>query len=792
MDPLLNGLTPAQREAVEHVEGPLLILAGPGSGKTRVVTHRIAWLIRQGIPDREILALTFTNKAAEEMRSRVQHLTPGANVWLGTFHRFCARLLRRHAPLVGLEANYSIYDTADSRGAVRRAIAGAKIDDSVCTPEAVVSAISWAKNHLITPEQYQPKADNLLGATVKKVYPLYQNELRRSNAVDFDDLLLHVAMLLRENAPIRASLDERYRFILVDEYQDTNLAQYIIARSMSVDHPNLAVTGDPDQSIYGWRGANLNNILEFERDYPTVHVVRLEQNYRSSQRILRVASELIRHNVRRKQKRLFTENAEGTAVRLITYRTQKDEAESIAAEIAGEIHAGRRRPRDFAIFYRVNALSRALEFALRDQGIPYQMVNGVEFFQRKEIKDLLGYLQLINNPNDEAALRRVINTPQRGIGKTTLQRLADYALQHGISVLEAARHATEITTLRKRSAGLVHKFVAMFDRIAVAAGDPVEEIIGLVINESGYTAPLKKSTDEEDQQRLANIEELLSAARDFDERHATDNALEAFLEETSLVNDTDEWEVELDRVTLMTLHASKGLEFPVVYLIAVEEGLLPHERSRNHPDQLEEERRLMFVGITRAQERLQLSLAQHRDFRGQRKMTVPSHFLMEVPREEMHLEQPHGGVYVQSEPPHIEPVFSQLDDHATAESPWTPEEPDFAKTSPRPPKAATTVAKANAATTGAATVGDTAQTSKRLPPGLNITTAAQMACGTTPAAVSADVFRQGMAVDHPEYGRGQIVALGGAGIARHATVDFPATGGRRKLLLHATPLRPVS
>ncbi|MCK5644498.1 MAG: BamA/TamA family outer membrane protein, partial [Gammaproteobacteria bacterium] len=399
--------------------------------------------------------------------------------------------------------------------------------------------------------------------------------------------------------------------------------------------------------IYGWRGANLNNILEFERDYPKVNVVRLEQNYRSTQRILRVAASLIAHNVQRKEKGLFTENDPGAPVRLATYATQKDEAQGIASRIFDEIRAGRRRPGDFAVFYRVNALSRSLEFALRELGIPYQMVNGLEFFQRKEIKDVLAYLHLLNNPRDDVALLRVINTPPRGIGKTTIGRLTDHAARGGLSLLEAARESGGISTLGARPAALLTKFVRLFDRLSSATDGPVEEIVGLVISETGYQKRLQESEDEDDLQRLANIEELLTVARDFDERNGGAGRLEAFIEETCLVSDTDAWETEADRVTLMTLHASKGLEFPVVFLTAAEEGLLPHERSRERADQLEEERRLMFVGITRARQELQISMARYRDFRGQRKLTIPSSFLMELPRDEMELEHPRAESHVE-------------------------------------------------------------------------------------------------------------------------------------------------
>ena len=767
MDRLLECLTPAQREAVQHVDGPLLILAGPGSGKTRVVTHRIAYLLQQGVHPGQILALTFTNKAADEMRSRVERLAPGQPVWVGTYHRFCARLLRKYSPLVGLEENYTIYDTDDSARTLRTVIARLKLDLAHFTPESLASAISHAKNRLVTPADYRPRPGHPLGAIAARVYPAYQAQLTAANAVDFDDLLLHVAVLLRENPEVRQSLDDRYRFVLVDEYQDTNLAQYAIARALSIDHPNLAVTGDPDQSIYGWRGANLNNILEFEKDFPDVRVVRLERNYRSTKSIVRVASQLISHNLRRKPKDLYTENGEGTPVRLVTYADQKEEARQIAAEIAGAILAGRRRPRDYAIFYRVNALSWPLERALREQGVPYQLVRGVEFFQRKEIKDVIAYLQLLNNPRDAVAFQRVINTPVRGIGKTTLERLDAHAVRRGLSLLDAARDAGSIESLSKSTVKNVQAFVALFDRLAAVAGAAVEEILGHVLAESGYKQQFANSDNEEDLQRLANIEELLSVARDFDERHAQGRPLEDFLEETSLVNDTDNWEEENDRVTLMTLHASKGLEFPVVYLVAAEEGLLPHERSRDHPEQVEEERRLMFVGITRAQEELQISRAGYRDFRGQRKMTIPSQFLMELPRLEMERIENEPALAVDAEPAY--------DDTYQPSPPDAPAWPPGLK-EPPPPTPGLTERPVQTPAGGIrlTTAG--------------LTTAAELAGGTmTP--VSPDDFHQDMIVRHPAYGLGRIIALSGSGPQRKATVVFH--GGPMKFVLSQSPLRPV-
>jgi len=744
LDHILQGLTPAQREAVEHVEGPLLILAGPGSGKTRVVTHRIAYLLERGTPASKILALTFTNKAAEEMRSRLERLAPDRHVWVGTYHRFAARLLRQYAPIVGLQENYTIYDADDSARALRRVVGRLKIDLAHFTPESIAAAIGWAKNNLIAPEQYEPRAGHLLGSIIRRVYPAYQADLAKSNAADFDDLLLHAATILRQNPEVRQALDERYRFVLVDEYQDTNLAQYAIARALSIDYPNLAVTGDPDQSIYGWRGANLRNILEFEKDFPNVRVVRLERNYRSTKRILRVAAELIAHNVKRKEKSLYTENGQGLPVRLVTYSNQKDEAESIAARIADEIHSGRRRPRDYAIFYRINALSRAFEFALREYAVPYQMVHGQEFFQRKEIKDVLAYLRLLNNPRDDMGLLRVINAPARGIGKTTMDRLSRHAARRGLTLLEAARECCEIELLGTRAIGQVTEFVRLFDRLASVVDAPVEEILGHVLSLSGYQKRLEESESEEDQQRLANIEELLTVARDFDERNPGQGHLEEFLEETSLVGDTDDWQPENDRVTLMTLHASKGLEFPVVYLVAVEEGLLPHERSRERDDQLEEERRLMFVGITRSQEELQISMAAYRDFRGQRKLTIPSRFLMELPRGEMEVED------LAAAASWAEPLY---------EAPVLP-----------------------SATRPAAT---------RIAPAVHLTTAAELANGRPLPPPGPDQFHQGMLVRHPRYGLGRVIALSGSGPGRKATVDFASGAGQKKFVIAKSPLRPV-
>ena len=487
----------------------------------------------------------------------------------------------------------------------------------------------------MTAETYEPTSRSPIAVLLSDVYPAYQRQLTQSNAVDFDDLLLHTVDLLRDNEPLRQELDQQYRYVMVDEYQDTNMAQYAIVRALSIDFPNLAVTGDPDQSIYTWRGANISNILGFERDYSDANVVRLEQNFRSTPEILRVADVLIKHNRRRKEKSLIADKASGEPVRLFAFPSQQDEAQYLADEISSLVASGDRRYRDFAIFYRINALSRYLEHTLHQRGIPYQILNGVEFFQRKEVKDVVAYLQLANNEQDDVAFLRIINTPARGLGKVTVSRLAQAARSRRQSMVEAARDCETIPGLSKRAVSSLRRFVAMIDHFRSLAAAPVEEILGHVLMQSGYEEHVRENDQRADEDRCANIRELLTAARQFDQLHQGADYLEAFLEQTSLTADTDAWEDQSDKVTLMTLHATKGLEFPAVYLVAVEQGKLPHDRSREDPDQLEEERRLLFVGLTRAQEMATLSYAKYRDFRGQSAPTVPSEFLMELPRDEM-------------------------------------------------------------------------------------------------------------------------------------------------------------
>jgi DNA helicase-2/ATP-dependent DNA helicase PcrA len=752
----LDALNPAQRTAVEHVEGPLLILAGPGSGKTRVVTHRIVNLLGQGVPDWQILALTFTNKAASEMQQRVAALAPESNVWISTFHRFGARLLRKYASYVGLEPQFSIYDTSDSMQVLRQVIEAEEVS-SKYTAEQISSEIHSAKNELLKPEEYEARYSSPLSRVVARVYPAYQERLLALCAVDFDDLLMKVALLVYQHPEIRADLDARYRYILVDEYQDTNRAQYVMLRALATNYPNLAVTGDPDQSIYGWRGANLGNILEFEEDYPGVRVVRLEQNYRSTQRILAVADRLIGHNVRRKKKSLFTENLAGAPVRLVAYPSETVEADDIAHRIASDVHAARRRPRDFAVFYRVNALSRVLEGAMRAAGVPYQVVRGQEFFQRKEIKDVLAYAQVLNNPRDDVAVLRTINTPARGIGKKTIALLQDRAYADRTPLLDVARRAGSVPGINARAAVAVARYVSLIDRLSEVAMDLVEDVIRAILDQTGYARHLEESQAEDDIDRLANIEELLTDAHQFDVEHPEQGQLEAYLERSWLVNEIDNWEEESDRVSLMTLHAAKGLEFPVVYMIALEEKILPHERSQRDPEQLEEERRLAFVGITRAMEELQLSYAVRRSFRGRTGPTIPSGFLRELRTDDMELAS------VAPEPVHQpEPASDDAADfyHEAAQAPRARRAPRDAGPLPRA-----------SVTTAAALAGESTADDDLYP------------CELLN-------FEAGMTVSHPEYGLGKIVSLSGSGAGQRAKVGFALSGEKTFYLAHSK-LRPV-
>ncbi|MCH2178711.1 MAG: UvrD-helicase domain-containing protein [Mariniblastus sp.] len=762
---IIDPLNDAQRQAVMHLEGPLLMLAGPGSGKTRVITHRIAYLISQGVPSQSILSLTFTNKAADEMRNRLGKLVPGSHTWAGTFHRFCSRLLRQHAAMVGLSENFSIYDMADSKKVAKQAIENADVNSQHYSVDSLINQISTLKGSGLTPGDFTPRPGHPMDQIMNRVYPEYQAQLKLANAVDFDDLLLHTVDLLRHNPELRESLDQRYQYVMVDEYQDTNAAQYQLIRLLNHNVQNLGVTGDPDQSIYGWRGANLNNILEFERDYPQTVVVRLEQNYRSTKSILSIADQLIGNNLRRKQKNLVTENQQGSPVRLVTYPSPREESSDIADHIRLAIQKGEKKPRDYAIFYRANWLSRSFEHALRKEGIPYQIVNGHEFYQRREIKDVLAYLHLLNNPRDNVAFERIVNVPSRKIGKVTLGRIRNYARSENMCLLDAARQCGLISTISKAAATKVAKFVALFDELSVLATDDVESIIKMVVTETGYREWLVMDGSDEGHERAGNVDELIVAAQEFDMEHPEDGGLEAYLEQTALVSDTDAWESDANYVTLMTIHAAKGLEFPSVFIVGCEDGILPHERSQESDEEIEEERRLLFVGITRAQSELQLSRCISRFKRGAFWPAIASRFLLELPRSEMLIVEPATADILDYD------EFENADDVPFEVDPWMQEaiqvdaddrdsrgqEEDESDhdLSPTPPEPV-----------------ENKPTLSRLMTGAEF--AEQAAAKTHPSR-----FETGMLVEHEEYGTGTITELSGSKMKRIASVDFTEQGMKR-------------
>ena len=784
---ILGPLNPQQRIAAAHIEGPLLILAGPGSGKTRVITHRIANMVAQGIDPRNIVALTFTNKAAEEMKKRINTLSPAAHVWTSTFHRFCSRMLRQYANLVGIEENFTIYDSGDSKKIMKQAIEGVSVNLKHYTADSLANAISKVKNNAITIDQFQPRVGHPLDAIVAKVYPEYQKRLKLANAVDFDDLLLYSVDLLRNSPELRQALDVRFEYMMVDEYQDTNLTQYQLIRLLNHQCGNLAVTGDPDQSIYGWRGANINNILQFEADFSDTQVVRLEENYRSTPEILTVADQLIRNNSRRKQKSLYTQNDSGDPVRMVTFPAPKDESSDIADVIALAVAQGDREPNDFAILYRANYLSRSLEIALNAVGLPYQIVNGTEFYQRKEIKDLLGYLYLLNNPNDTVAFERIINVPPRKIGKVTVNRLREYAESNALPMLEAARQIDEIEAIKKSPSSKITQFVGMIDRLAEAIHDPVNGILGRVLTETGYREWLEINDIQDEVDRVGNVDELMVAAEEFDREFFDDgNALEAYLERSALVAATDVWDNESNRVSLMTLHAAKGLEFPSVFIVGLEDGVLPHERSSKDDEQLEEERRLFFVGITRAQQHLQISRCQNRFRKGSYWPSIPSRFLMELPRHEMQIFEPaqssYGGPSIADEISNISPWDDDLPSIDINSVPDVQVYRANKDDQPERDSASDQVREAVAEVEYKLSVirGESKPSSKapKSPPGFpRLMTGAEMESKrSTDIRLHPDKHEIGMVVLHDEYGVGTIVDMTGNGAKKTATIEFEEEG----------------
>ena len=639
---ILAPLNPPQREAVTTTKGPVLVLAGAGSGKTRVIAHRVAYLLGvEGVDPRQVLAVTFTNKAAEEMRRRVEELTLGAGIrppLIATFHSTCVRILRARAGEAGLKPGFVIYDEEDRLSVVKDAMRELDVDERALTPAAAVHRISHCKNHMLMPQEVETLARTPREERLAALYRRYEAHMAAIGAVDFDDLLLRVVRLF-ESVPEALQWYRRvWAHVLVDEYQDTNRAQYRIIQRLTEEHRNLCVVGDPDQSVYRWRGADLRNILDFEKDYPDCHVVRLEQNYRSTKRILAMASTVIAHNTARRDKRLWTENVEGE--RAFVYRAwDENEEAGWVAQTLRALRAEGLDYRDAAVFYRTNAQSRVLEDALRRASIPYLIVGGVRFYERREIKDMVAYLRLLVNPLDDMAFRRAVAAPARGIGKATLDRLTEFVRGRGLSLLVACAELPPDITAKPRRA--LEEFAGVIARLGERRGGlTVPALIDEVAAASGYREALKVERTADAEARLENLEELVAASEEFiaarQAEGQEDAGLEAFLDSIALVADTDEFDPEAGGVTLMTLHSAKGLEFPIVFLTGMEEGVFPHSRSMDDAEELEEERRLCYVGLTRAKQRLYLSYALHRRIQGYG-VAEPSRFLLEIPEEQLTL-----------------------------------------------------------------------------------------------------------------------------------------------------------
>ncbi|NLM36609.1 MAG: DNA helicase PcrA, partial [Firmicutes bacterium] len=718
-------------------EGPLLILAGAGSGKTRVLTYRIAQLLKNGVDPWRILAVTFTNKAAREMKERVGQLIgpPAEQIWIMTFHATCVRILRQDGAAIGVASNFVIYDTQDQLIVVREVLRELNISETTCNPRAVLATISRAKNELVGPREYAADAVDFWASIVKKVYPLYQQKLVDNGAVDFDDLIGMTIRLFQECPAVLEKYQERFRYILIDEYQDTNYAQYTLVRLLADKYRNLCVVGDDDQSIYGFRNADIRNILDFEKDYPEVKVVKLEQNYRSTQNILRVANEVIRNNHSRKTKTLWTENEEGEPVTLIQAADEREEAWLVAAILEELVRTEGYRYSDFAFLYRTNAQSRVFEEVLIQKGLPYQVVGGQRFYDRKEIRDLLSYLKLIYNPNDRISLRRVINTPKRGIGETTVERFFSFMDSKGLSTMEAFRRVAEAPGVTGRAVQTLTGFAAFLEEmLALKATISVSSLTKAVLDKSGYLASLQQEGTVEAESRLENLNEFLSITAGF-EKESDDQTLGAFLETVALVADVDQYQAQ-ESITLMTIHAAKGLEFPVVFLVGMEEGIFPHSRSLLDEGELEEERRLCYVGMTRARLRLYLSYAQMRILYGNFQYQAPSRFLQEIPpallwrREEAAPETPalsgYGNRFFKPAAPH---------------GPATP-------------------------------AGSTAPASAASGPDQPVT------------------FRPGEKVIHRKWGQGTIITVDGTGQGAKVKVAFPGLG-IKELLVELAPLEKV-
>ncbi len=747
---LLNGLNRVQREAAAVTEGPLLILAGAGSGKTRVLTYRIAYLIELGVAPHNILALTFTNKAAREMKERIGFLVgeeQSRRLWAGTFHSVFARILRREGEHLGYTNAFSIYDTDDTLGIIRTAMNSLVISQQQYAPQAVRSRISSAKNQMVSWQEFQREADNIFDKQVGLIYQEYEKRLKQNNAMDFDDLLLNMIRLFEHRPDILDAYQERFRYLLVDEYQDTNRAQYSVVSMLAAKYGNLCVVGDDAQSIYRWRGADIRNILDFQRDYPDTKVVRLEQNYRSTKTILAAANSVIGNNRQQLRKELWTANDDGDLVQVLKCRDDREEAETIAKLIADEqIHNGRKLS-DFAVLYRTNAQSQALEDALRRRNTAYTIVGGVSFYKRKEVKDTIAYLRLVVNPSDGESFMRVVNEPSRGLGKTSLEAISRFADASGISLYAAAQRAEQITGLQKRAQNAAHTFAEFIGRfIGVLGQIPPDELARTLIDASGLLRMYQEEGTDEALDRWNNIQRVLSHITEYTAREE-DATLETYLQDIALIEDAENSDEARNHITLMTLHAAKGLEFPVVFIAGMENGLFPLGKADTDPEEMEEERRLFYVGITRAEQKVFLSYAERRYRFGELTFPMPSRFLGEIDKK---LVQQFGATV--SAPPST----------GVGRAVRQP----FTATRPAPPR----------------------NTPGTAPPS-----------GRQSSIVFDDIpkeeyhsqideepmLRRGMIVRHEMFGEGKVLSVSGRGANAKAIIQFPGVGQKNLMLKYA-------
>ncbi|WP_316570641.1 DNA helicase PcrA [Neobacillus sp. YIM B06451] len=746
-DKLLGGLNPQQQAAVKATDGPLLIMAGAGSGKTRVLTHRIGYLMLEKLVNPyNILAITFTNKAAREMRDRISKLMGGAaeEIWISTFHSMCVRILRRDIDRIGFNRNFTILDTTDQQSVIKGILKDLNMDPKQFDPRAMLGSISSAKNELIGPEEYENTAGSYIEQKVANVYKEYQKRLRKNQALDFDDLIMMTIQLFKQVPEVLEKYQRKFQYIHVDEYQDTNRAQYMLVKMLAARFKNLCVVGDSDQSIYKWRGADIANILSFEKDYPNAKVILLEQNYRSTKRILLAANEVIAKNMNRKPKNLWTENQEGN--KLVYYRadSEQGEAQFVAGKIKELIDSGTYTASDIAILYRTNAQSRVMEEVLLKSVIDYQIVGGIKFYDRKEIKDILAYLRLISNPDDDISLNRVINVPKRAIGATSVDKIMDFANLHDLTLFQALE-SVELIGLSPKTAKAAAEFrdlIGNYTRMQEFLS--VTEIVEDLLDKSGYMEMLRAEKSLEAQSRMENLEELLSVTKSFEET-SEDKSLVAFLTDLALVADIDSMDDEPEKnekVTLMTLHSAKGLEFPVVFLIGLEEGVFPHSRSLMDEGEMEEERRLAYVGITRAEEYLFLTNAQWRTLFGRTNMNPPSRFIKEIPADLIETVEPAEKKFASSP---FEPSGNRFGAGSMNRQFGAPQQPAVRKPVTRP------------AASGGETIG----------------------------------WKAGDKAEHGKWGIGTVVGVKGEGDGLELDIAFPSPTGIKRLLAKFAPIKKV-